>query len=86
MDKEKAKEFIFHDKESHIIYISKDLQKLLDKSEGELFFIYAVLETESGETLMKMDWSYAQEPIIMSRFLHTEFFFKFYSDDKQIRL
>ena len=74
MEKEKAKAFLFdasHGK-NHCgtLYKSKDLQKLLDMNDGELFFIYAIIDTESGETLMKMDWSYSGEPIIMGRFIH----------------
>ena len=73
MDKEKAKEYLFDDPETHKIYISKDLQKLMDMSGGELYYIYAVLETETGDTLMDMDWSYAGEPIIMHRFIHKDY-------------
>ena len=74
MDKERAKEYLFDDHDRHRIYISKDLQKLMDMNSGELFFIYAVVETESGDTLMDMDWSYAGEPIIMRRFIHKDSF------------
>ena len=41
---------------------------------GSLTSIFAVVETESGDTLMYMDWAYSGEPIIMGRFLHKEFF------------
>lgn len=77
MDKEKAREYLFDSQDEHKIYISKDLQKLMDMNSGELFFIYAVVETESGDTLMEMDWSYAGEPIIMHRFIHKDYFIKF---------
>ena len=46
-------------------------------NDGELYFIYAVVETESGDTLMNMEWSYSEEPIIMCRFIHKEFFLKY---------
>lgn len=77
VDKEKAKEYLFDDQGRHKIYISKDLQKLMDMNEGELFFIYAVIETESGDTLMNMDWSYSGEPIIMGRLIHKDYFIKY---------
>jgi len=77
MDKEKAKEYLFDDQKSHKIYISKDLQKLIDMNNGDLFFIYAVIETESGDTLMNMEWSYSGEPIIMRRFIHKDYFIKY---------
>ena len=90
MDKEKAKAFLFdatHGK-SHCmsLYKSKDLQRLLDMNDGELFFIYAIIDTESGETLMNMDWSYSEEPLIMGRFIHLEYFLKYHWDKKVIDL
>lgn len=78
MDKEKAKAFLLRHEGERRIYISKDLQELLDKNDGELFLLYAVIETESGDTLMHMDWSYSGEPIIMHRFIHKEYFMKHY--------
>jgi len=77
MDKEKAKEYLFDDQKSHKIYISKDLQKLIDMNDGDLPFIYAVIETESGDTLMNMEWSYSGEPIIMRRFIHKDYLLKY---------
>lgn len=77
MEKVKAKEFLFDSPKRHKIYISKDLQKLIDMNDGELFFIYAVIETESGDTLMNMDFSYSGEPIIMRRFIHKDFLLKY---------
>ena len=80
MDKEKAKAFLFdatHDDNYHrTLYKSKDLQKLIDMNDGDLFFIYAIVDTESGETLMLMDWAYSGEPIIMGRFIHLDYFLK----------
>lgn len=77
MDKERAKEYLFDDHTRHKIFVSKDLQKLMDMNEGELFFIYAVIDTESGETLMNMEWSYSGEPIIMRRFIHKDYFVRY---------
>ena len=76
MDKERAKEFLFDAEaiDENKIYISKDLQKLIDMNGGRLISIFAVVETESGDTLMYMDWAYSGEPIIMGRFLHKEYF------------
>lgn len=81
MNKIKAKEFLFDNQSLHKIFISKDLQKLIDMNDGELFFIYAVIETESGDTLMEMDFDYAGEPIIMRRFIHKEFLIKYKNKD-----
>lgn len=90
MDKEKAKAFLFdatHGGNNRMtLYKSKDLQKLLDLNNGELFFIYAIIDTESGETLMNMDWSYSNEPIIIRRFIHLDYFLKYHWNKKVIDL
>lgn len=79
MDKERAKEFIYAPHDEKKIYISKDLQKILDiKRTPQLLWIYAVLETESGDTLCNMDYAYSGEPIIMDRFIHKDFFMEHY--------
>lgn len=84
MDKEKAKEFIFHDicGDEDIIYVSKDLDKLIELNNGSLTSIYAVVDTENGEKLFEMDFAYSGEPIIMRVFLHKKYFFEAYSDIK----
>ena len=86
MDKERAKSFVFKAEDSKKIYVSKDLQKLLDKSDGMLINVFAIVETESGDTLCYMDWSYSGEPIIMGRFIHSDFFFKHYCASKVVDL
>ena len=47
MDKEKAKEFLFDDPETHNIYISKDLQKLIDMNDGNLFLSMLLLKQKA---------------------------------------
>ena len=88
MEKEKAKEFIFldlwHDDEK--IYISQDLQRLIDLNDGSLNSIYAVVDTESGEKLFEMDFAYSGEPIIMRVFLHKDFFMEHYWNREVIKL
>lgn len=76
MDKERAKSFMYAPDEK--IYMSKNLQDLLDLSNNSLTYIYAILETESGDTLCNMDWSYSGEPIIMDRFIHLEYYLNHY--------
>lgn len=80
MDKERAKEFIFLDtlNADDKIYISQDLNKLIDLNEGSLTSIYAVIDTESGEKLFEMDFAYSGEPIIMRVFLHKDYFMRWY--------
>lgn len=80
MDIAKAKEFLYVPENEKKFYISKDLWKLIEMSgkRGLKYCIYAILETESGDTLMNMDWSYSNEPIIMDRFIHLNYFLKHY--------
>lgn len=87
MDIAKAKEFIFLDLwNDEKIYISKDLQKLIDLNDGGLNSIYAVVDTESGEKLFDMDFAYSGEPIIMRVFLHKKFFMDHYWNREIINL
>ena len=87
MDTAKAKEFIFLDLwNDEKIYISQDLQKLLDLNDGSLTSIYAVVDTESGEKLFDMDFAYSGEPIIMRVFLHKKFFMDHYWNREIINL
>ena len=86
MDKERAKEFIYAPHDEKTIYVSKDIQTLLNRSDNELFWIYAVIDTASGEVLMSMDWSYSGEPIIMHRFIHKAYFLKHYHNKTIVKL
>ena len=87
MDTAKAKEFIFLDLwNDEKIYISKDLQTLIDMNDGSLTSIYAVVDTESGEKLFDMDFAYSGEPIIMRVFLHKKFFMDHYWNREIINL
>ena len=86
MDKERAKSFMYTPEEGKKIYMSKNLQDLLDLSNNSLINIYAILETESGDTLCNMDWSYSGEPIIMDRFIHLEYYLDHYWFKEIIKL
>lgn len=87
MDKEKAKEFIYYDYDNNIIYVSNDVQKLIDIHPYKMLtWIYAVVDTESGEKLFEMDFAYSGEPIIMRVFLHKEYFMKYHWTAKVIRV
>lgn len=78
MEKERAKKFLFCDLDSRKLYVSKDLQTLLDLNAKSLIDVYAIVETESGDTLCNMDWAYSGEPIIMGRFIHLKYFLDHY--------
>ena len=89
MDAALAKEFILlHDylDSDNKIYISKDLSKLLEINRGNLLGIYGVIDTDDGEKLMEMDFSYSGEPILMRVFLHKEYFLNHYWNREIVRL
>lgn len=68
------------------IYISKDLNKILEKTDGLLVSVYAELEMPNGLTLFTMDFSYSDEPLIMHRFMHIDSFMKFNNDREIVYL
>lgn len=85
----KAKEFIYNPVSIHSenkLYISKDLDKILEKTDGELISVYAILETPEGLVLFDMDFTYAGEPIILRKFMHKDSYLGFYSHKEIITL
>lgn len=86
MDKEKAKEFILLSQNRKKIYISKNVDELIELNNGRLKDVYAVLNTEIGEKLFEMDFAYSGTPIIMGVFVHKDFFVKYYNNAKIIEL
>ena len=87
MDTARAKEFIYYDIDEDIIYLSTDLQKLIDlHPEHDLTFVYGVVDTESGEKLFEMDFAYSGEPILMRVFLHKDYYMEYHSDAKIVRV
>ena len=89
MEAANAKEFMyFVNGISHYgtVYVSKTLDKILEKSDNSLAFVYGVIDTPSGEKLMHMDWSYSNEPILMDVFLHKDYIMNYYEDAEFINL
>lgn len=89
MDVALAKEFILlndYREGDGKIYISKDLNKLLEINNNMLIGIYGVIDTENGEKMMTMDWSYGGEPLLMRVFLHKEFFVNHYCNREIVKI
>ena len=87
MDAARAKEFIYLDDDNNTIYISRDVQKLIDLNPmHNLIWIWAVVDTENGEKLFEMDFAYSGEPIIMRVFLHKAYFMEYHWTAKVIDL
>ena len=82
MDISKAKRFVYHDfGNPEKIYISNTIQPIIDINE-HLLSTYAVIDTESGEKMMKVEYAYDGEPIviggILGTFLHYDYYIKAY--------
>ena len=87
MDIARAKEFIYYDDDTDTIYISTDIQKLIDINPyHDLAWTYGVVDTESGEKLFDMDFAYSGEPILMRVFLHKDYYMEYHSDAKIVRI
>ena len=70
------------------IYL-KTLQTIIDINE-DLIGVYGVIDTESGEMMIKVDYDYQGEPImgcsIFDHFLHFDYFMKAYPYIEKIYL
>lgn len=94
MDIAKAKFFVYHD-DLHIafqdqtIYISKEIQPILDKSKYGIG-VYGVVDTPAGEKMIKVEFDYQGEPILMctmmGTFLHFDTFMQSYQQVKKVYL
>lgn len=79
-----AKEFIYNELiKDRKIYISKDLNKILEITNGKTISVFAVVDTEAGEVLCEVDLTYSGEPFIWKRFMHKDSFLKF-NNDKEV--
>lgn len=91
MDICKAKKFVFHQtwKQEDTIYISKDIQSIIDINPN-LIGVFAVIDTESGEKMFTVEYDYSGEPIIMGGifgcFVHFDYFMKQYPYTKIVYL
>lgn len=90
MDISKAKRFVYHDfGNPEKIYISKDIQSIIEIN-PHLLATYAVIDTESGEKMMKVEYAYDGEPIIMGgilgTFLHYDYYLKSYPYIEKVEL
>lgn len=86
MDIVKAKKFIFDDHCTNVIYVSKDLDKILEKADNLVCIVKAVVDTPNGEKIFDMDTAYDGEPIIMRCIMHYDSYFSYYHNRKIVEL
>ena len=84
MELEFAKEFIYRDMDTHTIYVTKTVAKLLEICPEHKIrhSAWAVLDTERGMELFELDTTYSGELFLWMRFMHRDSFFGFYNDYK----
>lgn len=74
------------------LYKSKDLSKIreIDEFSNDLIGVYGAVETEKGNKLIRVEFNYSGEPIliggIMGTFLHEDSFLKFKSNREIIEI
>lgn len=86
MDVAKAKKFLVENHISGTVYVSKDLEKIIDKADGLVCICKAVVDTPNGEMIFNMDTAYDGEPIIMRRLMHYNSYFSYYQNRKIVEL
>ena len=90
MEISRAKHFWYVTDEK--LYKSKDLSKIreIDEYSNDLIGVYGVVETEKGDKLIKVEFNYSGEPIliggIMGTFLHEDSFLRLNSKEKIIEV
>lgn len=84
----KAKYFVCWDTFSNTLYKAKKLQTLFDEVElaRDYIGLMAVLDTEIGEVLFKVEETYYGEPILMERVMHIKSFMGFHTYAKIVEL
>lgn len=88
MDIANAKYFVCWDTFENTLYKTKNLQTLFDEVElaRDYIRLMAVLDTEIGEVLFKVEETYYGEPIIMEKIMHIKSFMGFHTYAKIVEL
>ena len=90
MDISYAKEFMLHKDcgDDDKIYFSKDIYKLIDLNNGELWDLKAVIDTPNGEKILPVGKDYYGELIIEFglNMIHKEWWLNYYKHCEIIKL
>lgn len=78
---DKVKYFVHHDVLAGIMIYAKDFETI-QSIDGYDIGLYGIVETEEGDVLFKIDWTYSGEPIVMEKFMHVKSFLGFYGRRK----
>lgn len=93
MSNKHAKYFVYIPVNGNCIYISKELNKLQELSKNSEYYcsncgtksIYALIDTEKGETLMHLDYR-TQTPKIAEKYLPWKYIEKIYTNREVINI
>ena len=68
---DKVKYFVHQDVLAGIMIYAKDFETIQSIEDYDIG-LYGIVETEEGDVLFKIDWTYSGEPIVMEKFMiHT---------------
>lgn len=74
---EKVKYFAHQDVLAGIMIYAKDFETIQSIEDYDIG-LYGIVETEEGDVLFKIDWTYSGEPFVCERFMHLKSFLGFY--------
>lgn len=77
MDISKVKYFVHLDVLAGTIIYAKDLETMQTIEDYDIS-LYGIIETEEGDVLFEIDWTYGGEPFVWQRFMHLKSFLGFY--------
>ena len=74
---DKVKYFVHQDVLADIMIYAKDFETIQSIEDYDIG-LYGIVETEEGDVLFKIDWTYSGEPFVWKRFMHLKSFLGFY--------
>lgn len=74
---DKLKYFVHHDVLADIMIYAKDFETIQSIEDYDIG-LYGIVETEEGDVLFKIDWTYSGEPFVWEKFMHLKSFLGFY--------
>lgn len=77
MDISRVKYFVHHDVFDDTMIYAKDFETIQTIEDYDIG-LYGIIETEEGDVLFEIDWTYGGEPFVWKKFMHLKSFLRFY--------
>lgn len=81
MDISKVKYFVHQDVLTDTMIYAKDFETIQTIEDYDIG-LYGIIETEEGDVLFEIDWTYSGEPFVWKRFMHLRSFLCYYRHRK----